>query len=321
MIVEYVVDGLSEITVGEMPPLPPQYAARVTELPAEGYMLEVTDAGVRIVAQDTRGLVNGACTLLQAIESHFAMTSELAAPGMRVFDWPNLPIRTLTMGMPTHRWGHPNDAPVDPEFFKDYLRRTIVRQKLNMVVFLVGQGVHFDTHPEVDGPAAWSKETMRDIIDMCRSYGVEPVPGENSLGHANWLCIPHKELAEDGDVHQICTSNPDSKRIMLEIYQELIDLFDAKYFHVGLDEIRWKTHLIPEDQRCPLCAGKDKRDIFVEWVQMLHDFLAGQDVEMMMWGDMILPGHNGGAPFNLKDTVHSRPRARPGCSPTVTSAS
>ena len=136
----------------------------------------------------------------------------------------------------------------------------------------------------------------------------EPVPGENSLGHANWLCIPHKELAEDGDVHQICTSNPDSKRIMLEIYQELIDLFDAKYFHVGLDEIRWKTHLLPEDQRCPLCRGKSKQDIFVEWVQMLHDFLAGRNVKMMMWGDMILPGHNGGPPYNLAETVDRLPK-------------
>ncbi len=307
-MVAYKVRAPSEISMGEMPPLPPQYAKRVAELPAEGYMLEVTDAGIRIAANDTRGLVNGACTLLQAIESHFAITSELAAPGMRVFDWPNLPIRTLSMGVPTHRWGHPNDAPVDPEFFKDYLRRTVIRQKLNMIVFLVGQGVQSDTHPEVDGPAAWSKETMREIIDMCRSYGVEPVPGQNSLGHANWLCIPHNELAEDGDVHQICTTNPESKRIMLEMYQELIDLFDAKYFHVGLDEVRWNTHQLPEDQRCPLCAGKDKRDIFVEWVQMLHGFLTDQDVEMMMWGDMILPGHNGGVPFNLKDTVDRLPK-------------
>ncbi|HUS81611.1 MAG TPA: glycoside hydrolase family 20 zincin-like fold domain-containing protein, partial [Armatimonadota bacterium] len=193
-----LADGLSEIVVGGAEPLPEQFATRVASLPAEGYMLEVTSEGARIAAKDTRGLVNGACTLLQAVGSHWATTGELAAPGMRVFDWPNLPIRTLSLSLPTSRWGHPNDPPVDPEFFKDYLRRTVVDLKLNMVVILVDQGVQFETHPEVSGPAAWPKQTVREIVEMLRSYGVEPVPGENSLGHANWLCIPHKELAEDG---------------------------------------------------------------------------------------------------------------------------
>lgn len=303
-----LAEGLSEISLGAPPPLAQEHAQRVGQLPAEGYLLEASSAGVRIVAQDTRGLVNGACTLLQAVESQWAQQGELTVPGMRVFDWPNLPIRTLSLSFPTSRWGHPNDPPVDPEFFQEYLRQTVVKLKLNMVVLLVDQGVQFETHPEVAGPAAWPKSVVRNLVQMLRSYGVEPVPGENSLGHANWLCIPHKELAEDGDVHQICTSNPDSKRIMLDIYQELIDLFEAKYFHVGLDEIRWNTHNLPEDQRCPLCRNRSKQDIFVEWVWMLRDFLAAQNVKMMMWGDMILPGHNGGPPYNLAQTVDRLPK-------------
>ena len=71
--------------------------------------------------------MNGVCTLLQAIQSHYAQTFELAAPAMQVVDWPDLPVRAVSISLPTNRWGHPNDAPVDADFFIDFLRRTISR--------------------------------------------------------------------------------------------------------------------------------------------------------------------------------------------------
>ena len=95
---------------------------------------------------------------------------------------------------------------------------------------------------------------------------------------------------------------------MLDLYQEIIDLVQPKYFHVGLDEIRWNTENLPPEQRCALCRGLNKQDVFVDWVTMLHGFLSGQGIEMMMWGDMILPGHNGGPPYNLAEAVDRLPK-------------
>ncbi|MFQ6096556.1 MAG: family 20 glycosylhydrolase, partial [Armatimonadota bacterium] len=280
----------------------------ISTLPAEGYVLRATPQGVRIVARDSRGLVHGLCTLFQAIESHYAQTFELAAPTMDVVDWPSLPIRAVSISIPTGRWGYPNDAPVDPIFFRDFLFRTVVMQKMNMVVLIVEQAMQYESHPKVSGPAAWPKETIGLIFDNMRRYGVEPVPLCNSLGHANWCAIPYRRLAEDGDVHQFCTSNPETKRVLLDIYQEIVDMVEPKYFHIGMDEIRWKTHTLPKEERCRLCAGKDKRDIFAEWVEMLRDFFAKQGIEVMMWGDMVLPDHNGGAPYHLSDALVRVPR-------------
>ncbi len=282
--------------------------ARLKDLPAGGYLLDVRPEGATIRANDAEGLRNGVLTLLQAAESHYALTGERAIPEMHVVDWPNLPIRAVSLGLPNGRWGYPNDPPADPDMFLDFLRRTMLRTKMNMAVLIIHQAMLYETHPEVAGPAAWSPEDVKRVFDTLRSWGVEPVPHMNSLGHMNWLCIPHKELAEDGDVHQICTSHPDAEGIVTDIYQEIIDLVQPKYFHVGLDEIRWKTESLPEDQRCPRCAGKSKQDIFVDWVTMLHDLIAGQDIQMMMWGDMILPGHNGGPPYNLAETVDRLPK-------------
>lgn len=286
----------------------PDALSRLPGLPAGGYLLDVGTEGATVRANDAEGLRNGALTLLQAAESHFALTGERAIPEMRVVDWPNLPIRAVSLPLPNNRWGHPNDPPADPDMFLDFMRRTMLRTKMNMAVLIIHQAMQYETHPEVAGPAAWSPEEVKRVFDTLRSWGVEPVPHMNSLGHMNWLCIPHQELAEDGDVHQICTSHPDAERIVKDIYGEIIDLVQPEYFHVGLDEIRWNTENLPEDQRCPRCAGKSKQDIFVEWVTMLHDFLAERDIQMIMWGDMILPGHNGGPPYNLAETVGRLPK-------------
>lgn len=282
--------------------------ARLKDLPAGGYLLDVSADGATIRANDAEGLRNGALTLLQAAESHFALTGGRAIPEMHVIDWPNLPIRAVSLPLPSNRWGHPNDPPADPDMFLEFLRRTMLRTKMNMAVLIIHQAMQYETHPQVSGPAAWSKEDVKRVFDTLRSWGVEPVPHMNSLGHMNWLCIPIRELAEDGDVHQICTSHPDAERIVKEIYGEIIDLVQPQYFHLGLDEIRWKTETLPEEQRCPRCAGKSKQDIFVEWVTMLHDFLSEQGIKTMMWGDMILPGHNGGPPYNLAETVDRLPK-------------
>ncbi len=284
--------------------------SRLAGLPPGGYLLDVDERGATVRAKDTEGLRNGVLTLLQAWESHFALTGEQAVPEMHVVDWPNMPIRAVSLPLPCNRWGHPNDPPADPDMFLDFLHKTMVRTKMNMAVLIIHQAMRYETHPAVAGPAAWSPEEVKRVFDTLRRWGVEPVPHMNSLGHMNWLCIPYRNLglAEDGDVHQICTSHPDAKRIVQEIYGEIIDLVKPKYFHVGLDEIRWKTDTLPEAERCPLCAGKSKQDIFVEWVAMLHEFLARRGIQMVMWGDMILPGHNGGPAYNLAETVDRLPK-------------
>ncbi|MFQ5811377.1 MAG: glycoside hydrolase family 20 zincin-like fold domain-containing protein, partial [Armatimonadota bacterium] len=204
------VEGSAQILLGPRPPgFPPRTMSLIPPMLERRYALSVSPGGARISAPDTRGLVNGVCTLLQAIQSHYASTFELAAPALAVWDWPSLPIRAVSLPLPTNRWGHPNDAPVSEEFFTDFLRRTLVRHKLNTAVLIVQQAMQYESHPKVSGPAAWPKETVKRVFDGLRRYGVEPVPNCNSLGHANWLAIPYRELAEDGDVHQFCTSNPD----------------------------------------------------------------------------------------------------------------
>jgi hypothetical protein len=246
-------------------------------------------------------------------------TAELAAsealrsgqprlPALTITDWPSLSVRAVSLPLPTSRWGYPNDPPVDPVFFRDFLDRMVVGLKFNFLVLLLDQGMQLSSHPEVPGPAAWPQATVAELVAHLRAQGVEVVPGLNSLGHAEWLTVSHPELREDGDLYTLCTSHPSSRQVLGEIYEEVLRVFQPRYFHLGMDEVRWKTLEVPAEKRCRLCAGKAKASLFAEQVRWLHDFCAARGVKTMMWGDMLLPTHNGGAPFNVAEALPQIPR-------------
>ncbi len=304
--------GMLALRLGRPGGAPPTVAQktiqRLGELGPEAYSLQVAPSGAALAARTPRGLYYGLQTLLQLVATQTVSPDQPRAPAVSILDWPALPIRALSVPLPTSRWGYPNDPPCNPADFCDFLFRTACRWKLNTVVLLLDQAVKWDTHPEIAGPAAWTKDQFRTVLDFCRRNFIEVVPSQNSLGHANWLVIPIKELREDGDTQTMCTSNPRTRQILSELYGEQIEFTQARSYHVGLDEVRWKTERVPEEKRCRLCAGKSKPEIWVDQVRWLRDFLHGQGVKMWMWGDMILPQHNGGPPYFLAPTIDRLPK-------------
>lgn len=280
-------------------PLPSDVARRLESVVPEGYVQHVSAAGAVLAARDAAGLYYAVQTFLQNVE--LATLSPIAprASCGDVIDWPSLPRRALSQPLPTSRWGHPNDAPVDVDFFCNFIERFVARRKLNTLVLLIRQGVQFESHPEISGPAAWTKDELRQVVDTCRANFIEPIPLVDSYGHAAWMSLSHKELWEDGIHQMVCTSKPETFTILTDIYGELIDLFaPVRYFHLGLDEVWWKTYSVPEEKRCKLCAGTAKSTLFADQVNRLHGWLKERGIRAMMWSDVLLPEHNGGAPYH-----------------------
>lgn len=291
-----------------VPEIPLEVSERLTELREHGYVLHVGNERIILAARDADGLRNGLLTLLQAARTASPSAAEAQITQFTITDWPTCRWRAVNITLPTTRWGHPNDAPVPVDYFIDYLRRTVVDQKINMVGLEIAQGMKYTRHPEIAGPAAYTKDEVRRIVSFLRDNGVEVFPLIQTLGHANWLVIPHPELREDSDEHTLCTRNPQARGILVDCFEEAIEVFDPRYFHFGLDEIRWVTASVAPEKRCPLCKGIDKRQLFTEHVAWLQAWATTSRVQMMMWADMIVREHNGGAPFNLADTVDKLPK-------------
>ncbi len=287
---------------------PADRAETFGSLPKEGYFLEVTANGVAIAGKSARAVFYGIQTFLQAVGLSTSVGERPACPALSVRDFPSLEARAVSMSFPNDRWGYPNDAPFDPARFKEYIERALIRHKINTLVLIVNQGIRLDSHPELAAPQAWSKDQVRDLLKFARRNYLEVVPLVTILGHANWFTLKHTDLWEEGDYYLACVSNLKTQQILTDVVSEVADLFQPRRFHLGMDEARWQTLDLAPAQRCALCAGKPKSEIFAAQLSRYEKLLKARGIEAMIWADMLLPEHNGGPPYNTARALETIPR-------------
>ena len=105
----------------------------------------------------------------------------------------------------------------------------------------------------------------------------------NCLGHQSWkahagaLLRAHPEFNEAPDLDATaedfycmswCPNHPDLPTVVFSLFDELIEAFEARAFHVGMDEVFVLGH-------CPRCQGKSKADLFAQAVGDPHAHLVG----------------------------------------------
>lgn len=98
---------------------------------------------------------------------------------------------------------------------------------VNTLVIDVGDGVRFDSHPELALSNSWSKEKLAQKLSEARELGLTVVPKLNfSAGHDTWM----KEYAR-------MLSTSVYYKVVDDLIDETIELFDnPKLFHLGMDE-------------------------------------------------------------------------------------
>lgn len=112
----------------------------------------------------------------------------------------------------------------------DDLTRQMVSAGVNQVVFSLGDGIRYDSHPEIAVEGAWTPAEMKAEISRLQRLGITLVPKLNfSAGHDLWL----------GDYHRM-VSTPAYYQICSDLIAEVIDIFDdPPIFHLGYDEETW----------------------------------------------------------------------------------
>jgi hypothetical protein len=96
--------------------------------------------------------------------------------------------------------------------------KKMVDQGMNMVLIDLGDGVKYESHPEIAVNNAWSTTRLRKELDRLRKMGLEPFPKLNfSAGHDIWL----------GEYSEVCS----------DLIHEVSALFNKpRFFHLGMDE-------------------------------------------------------------------------------------
>ena len=101
------------------------------------------------------------------------------------------------------------------------------RAGLNMIVIDLGEGVRYQSHPELAIEGSWSTDRLREELVRLRSLGLEPIPKLNfSSCHDIWL----------GEYSRM-VSTPEYYKVCSDLIEEVCALFDGpRFFHLGYDE-------------------------------------------------------------------------------------
>lgn len=180
-------------------------------------------------------------------------------------------------------------VPVKADTVLHLVDRLLAPCGFNEIVFEVGRNFRYRSHPAVAPEWAWDADTWKHVVREVRAMGFEVIPQYNALAHMgeSGLTRAYPELAEDPGGWCLNPEHPKTAPYLGDLFGELIEAFESRVFHVGLDEIdvpsRKPTFALAKPGR-----ARDGGELFALHVNALHRYLKEHGQEMMMWADMLL---------------------------------
>lgn len=272
---------------------------------AEEYSLNIANNAILICASDYRGAIYAAGTLAGLIKND----GEFYIPSAEISDGAYTEIRGIHFYMP---------AKEQIEDFKrliDFM--TLV--KMNTVILEVGGGMEYERHPEINeawvnfcktinnfpglngyksfqgsdfywkdslhtelcGGSFLKKSEVRELVEYCKSRGMDVIPEIQALSHCYYLTIAHPEIAELSDdpfPDTYCPNNEKSYELYFDVADEVLEVFEPTTISIGHDEIRvlgW----------CDKCKDKSGAELVGNDILKLHEFYAKRGVRIAMWAE------------------------------------
>lgn len=284
-----------------------------TDIPDEGYQLEIDEAGVRLTAKTETGLFYGKQTLLQLLTPN-------GLPYVKINDQPRFPYRGLHLDVSRHFF--------DKEEVKK-LMNVMSYYKLNTLhLHLTDAGgwrLQIDKYPKLTQEGAfrtqsdwrewwdngkdrqylkegtegayggyYTKDDIRDILAYAAEKHITIIPEIEFPAHSDEVFVAYPELCCAGKSHtsgDFCIGNPKTFEFMENVLTEVIELFPSEYIHIGGDEAgknTWKT--------CPKCQALMKKEKLANvdelqsyMIRKAEEFLNSKGRRLIGW-DEILEG-------------------------------
>ena len=194
------------------------------------------------------------------------------------------------------------------DLFLKFIEEELAPAHFNMLVLRVDWNYAYESHPELRRDDPLSRADVKRIVDLCKKYDIKIAPQINLLGHQGGarplnLLRVYPEFEESPHITEApsntyvdglyqrsyCPLHPEVHNVVFALVDELMDVFEAEWFHAGMDEV---YHL--GDERCPRCRGLDKADLFAGEVTRIHNHLAIKNRRLMIWGARLIDGISAG---------------------------
>lgn len=235
----------------------------------EGYLLDVTPAGVLLASRTAAGLFYGVQTLRQLIQGG-------SLPVVSIADWPALRVRGLMIDTS-------QGAVLSPTMLKTAVRMCAA-YKLNLVNLYVEHLFPFSHSPITADGAALSFEEMRQLVAYARQYHVDLVPQQESFGHLHsllkWELYSGMAETKRGDV--LTPGDERSQAWVLQAAKELAAVFPSPYLHIGADETFELGLGRSREKVQSMGMGK----VYTEHIRKVAGLLQPVNKKLIIWGDI-----------------------------------
>jgi hexosaminidase len=296
------------------------------DLGPEGYRLDVTRDGVRIVASTGAGLFHGAASLLQLLTPDGRAAKSL--PLIRIEDRPRFPWRGLMLDSARH---------IQSVAFIEALLDQMARYKLNTFHWHLtddqGWRIEIKKYPRLTEVGAWrveagaahqqdidpkthkprlyggfyTQDQVREVVAYAAARHITVVPEIEMPGHATAAILAYpdlgarpadpKGLSEWGVLPNLYSPGEKTFAVLEDVLNEVMALFPGPYIHVGGDEAikdYWKTS--PAVQAKIKALGLKDEDALQSWfIQHMERFLAAHGRRLIGWDEILQGGLPSGA--------------------------
>lgn len=252
----------------------------------EEYEIKISEKALVISARTRTGVFHALKTLRQLAEAKRGTRKTecyVLQPGT-IRDRPALDFRAV----------HICIFPETPMTHVEKQIRFAASLKFNYVIIESWGVFPFRSHPEF----AWkdkvkSRKEFEHLLEVAEECGIRLFPQFNIFGHAamsrEWTAKHavldfSRELEPlfEPDGWSFCLSNPETKKVLLDLITELHDFYGRPgFFHIGCDEAY-------DYRTCRACAEQDSVQLLADHIRFFHDRLAEMGARSIMWHDMLL---------------------------------
>ncbi len=288
----------------------------------EGYVLNVSNGGIRITAGGAAGAFYALQTLFQLLPPEFEHGSPVYGiswdvPCVRIQDAPRFPWRGMHLDVGRHFFGK--------KFVEEYID-LISRYKFNVFHWHLtedqGWRIEIRKYPRLTTVGSWRKETLgdgqphggfytqddvREVVAYARERFVTIIPEIEMPGHSTAALASYPELSCTGGPFDVqtkwrvfddvyCAGNEKTFEFLEDVLTEVMELFPGRYIHIGGDECpktRWEV--------CPRCQARikaeglaDERELQSYFIRRIEKFINAHGKRLVGWDEIL----EGGLPPN-----------------------
>ncbi len=242
----------------------------------EGYTLLVNPRQAVVAGRTAKGLFYGITSLVQLVKVD---EKGVYLKGAEIRDYPTLDFRGI----------HTYTAKDQGDEQSRAVRDLMARYKANQMVWNC-EAIIWDRHPELANKSVgMTKADAQKVVDAGKKYNVDVIPCIPALGHADWMFWNNQNtnlLEDTSRRNSYCMDNPKSYELLFDVYDEAIQMFGSKYFHISECEI-WLDGQTP-CKEIKARTGKNNMEIILQDQQTIADWFKKRDITPMLWGDLFL---------------------------------